>query len=108
MLLHIVSTNFISIIISVICFNRFIAGLDIYQDRNEWRRDLFYEDVHSHDCDFPIIDYEDLSRQNIPFVPNEQQPYIIRNAVHDWVRSFCNQDLYYCAILRSLCKILCN
>jgi len=74
--------TFISLLNIII---RLTIGYDTYQDLYEWRRDSHFEETSANECDFPIIDFKEMSQQNIPFQPNEQQPYIIRNAILDWV-----------------------
>lgn len=61
------------------------VGYDTYKDLYEWRRDSHFEEIYANECDFPIIDYKKMIQQNTSFLPNEQQPYIIRNAIEDWV-----------------------
>lgn len=81
MMSHIIT--FISILSIII---QLTFGYDTYQDLYEWRRDSRFEEIYANECDFPIIDFKEIIQQNTSFLPNEQQPYIIRNAIDDWVR----------------------
>lgn len=80
MISHIIT--FISILSIII---HLTLGYNTYHDLYEWRRDSHFEEIYANECDFPIIDFKETIQQNISFLPNEQQPYIIRNAIEDWV-----------------------
>ena len=79
-------SHIITFILTLSIIIQLTFGYDTYQDLYEWRRDSHFEEIYANECDFPIIDFKEVIQQNTPFLPNEQQPYIIRNAIDDWVR----------------------